>query len=142
MARALNLIHLTPWNAVIILLLGFASLLAALVLALQLQPRSAGAGAYYYGTFSGYAMGNRYGASGQEVSIGYFANHHPSYCPGDPSAQWAYGTHIKATNSQGPFRHPGTGGTFYLTDFYLYDIGDLTCSMGNYWADLYFGRHK
>lgn len=102
----------------------------------------ADAGAYYTATFTGYAMGARYGASGAEVSIGHFAGHHPSYCPGDPSSWWPWYTHIRSTYPQGPFAHPGTGGTFYLTDFYLTDTGDPYCTMGNYWVDLYFGRHK
>lgn len=93
----------------------------------------------YAGTFTGYAMQNRYGASGAEVVQGMFANHSSQYCGGDPSASWPFGTIIKTMNSQTGFHTQGGGSTSYGT-FNLQDVGDFGCTQGNYWADLYFGR--
>ncbi len=94
------------------------------------------------GTFTGYAMGNQYGAAGVEVAVGHFANHSPTYCPNDPAAPWPFGTQITTASQQGPFHNPSSGSSYYRYTFYLEDTGDTSCSMGNYWADLYFGRHK
>ena len=48
----------------------------------------------YSGWFTGYAMGNRYDGAGVEISQGHFANHYVHSCPGDPAAQWTWGTRI------------------------------------------------
>lgn len=93
----------------------------------------------YAGHFTGYAMGNRFGASGIEVTQGMFANHDDSDCPGDPAAQWSFGTVVKTMDSQSGF-HNASGSSVSDSTFTLRDLGDVTCSQGNYWADIYFGR--
>jgi hypothetical protein len=92
----------------------------------------------YYGRFTGYAMGNRNGGSGIELIQGHFANHHYESCPSDPAAAWPYGTRIDTDNVIP--QHDQFGQTVNYITFYLQDIGDLTCSQGNYWVDIYFGR--
>lgn len=93
---------------------------------------------YFYGKFTGYAMGNRTGGAGIELVQGHFANHHYQACPNDPAASWPYGTLIITDNTIP--QHNQAGQTVYYTSFYLEDVGDLTCSQGNYWVDIYFGR--
>lgn len=93
----------------------------------------------YYGKFTGYAMGNRYGASNKELTQGDFANHSSVYCPNDPAAYWSYGTHIFTPDIP---QHTELGYPVNYGDFYLYDIGDPTCSQGSYWVDVYFGRWR
>jgi hypothetical protein len=95
--------------------------------------------ATYSGWWTGYAMGNRYGASGYEVYQGDFANHPPNKCPNDPAAFWAWGTQI--TLSAGVAMQDQNGLPVIYHYFYLYDNGDPTCSQGNYWVDVYFGRY-
>lgn len=93
----------------------------------------------YYGKFTGYAMGNQYGAAGVQVTQGDFANHWYIKCPNDPAAWWAYGAVI---NTPSIAMHYYDGSTIYYSTFYLEDIGDFTCSQGNYWVDIYFGRYR
>ena len=93
--------------------------------------------ASYYGKFTAYAMGNRYSGAGIEVSQGHFANHYYNWCPNDPAAWWLWGTRIDTPSIA---QHNQSGQTVYYSTFYLYDIGDPTCSQGNYWVDVYFGR--
>lgn len=94
----------------------------------------------YYGKFTGYAMGNRYGAAGVEVRQGHFANHACELCPNDPAACWPWGTKITKTKSV--TMHNRDGGQVSYRTFYLYDNGDPNCTQPNYWVDLYFGRWK
>ena len=115
--------------------LALTLLMVALVMATNVIPVFAG---HYYGWFTGYAMGNRYGGAGVEIRQGHFANHWYVYCPNDPAAWWLWGTHI-TTDTSIP-QHNSGGGTVNYSSFYLEDVGDLSCSMGNYWADIYFGR--
>jgi len=96
--------------------------------------------ASYSGYFTAYAMGNQYGGAGVEIRQGHFANHYYNWCPNDPAAWWLWGTRIVASSSIA--QHNQSGGTVYYRTFYLYDVGDPTCSMGNYWADIYFGRWR
>jgi hypothetical protein len=97
----------------------------------------------YQGTFTGYAMGNLTGAGGVTLNQGHFANHSSTACGGgDPAGQWSFGTHITSVYSQGAFHNGTSGGTFYQSGFTLEDTGDPSCLLGNYWADLYFGRYK
>jgi len=95
--------------------------------------------ATYSGWFTGYAMGNRYGQAGVEVRQGHFANHSPTYCPGDPAAYWSWGTRID-TPWIGMIT--GEGWPYARNTFYKYDGGDTSCSLGNYWVDIYFGRYR
>lgn len=111
------------------------SLIVALVMATSVIPVFAG---HYYGWFTAYAMGNRYGGAGVEIRQGHFANHYYNWCPSDPAAWWLWGTQI-VTDSPIP-QHNSSGGTVNYSTFYLEDIGDPTCSQGNYWVDIYFGR--
>jgi hypothetical protein len=98
--------------------------------------------ANYQGWMTGYAFGHVYGASGAVIMQTDFANHSPEYCPGDPAAYWPWGTYISLvsnpsviylSNAQGQYRP--------VTSFDLWDNGDPSCSMGNYWVDIYFGRY-
>ncbi len=93
----------------------------------------------HQGWFTGYAMGNRYGGAGVEISQGHFANHYVHSCPGDPAAHWTWSTRITT-----PWigMQDQTGRYFPRNLFYLYDVGDLSCSQGNYWVDIYFGRYR
>lgn len=93
---------------------------------------------HYYGRFTGYAMGNRNGGGGIELIQGHFANHHYETCPSDPAAAWPYGTRIDTDNTIP--QHNQLGQTVNYATFYLQDVGDLTCSQGDYWVDIYFGR--
>ncbi len=93
----------------------------------------------YSGWFTGYAMGNRYGGAGVELAQGHFANHYYLKCPNDPAAYWTWGTRITTP----PISMQNQAGQDYTrTVFYLYDVGDFTCSQGNYWVDIYFGRYR
>ncbi len=93
---------------------------------------------HYAGWFTGYAMGNRYGGAGVELRQGHFANHYYRWCPNDPAAWWTWGTRI---DTDSPIRQSTqSGGSIYYSTFYLEDVGDPSCSMGNYWVDIYFGR--
>jgi hypothetical protein len=83
-------------------------------------------------------MGNLQGGAGVELTQGHFANHHYQACPSDPAASWSYGTHIITDNAITQHNHLGQ--IVNYTDFYLEDVGDLSCSQGNYWVDIYFGR--
>jgi hypothetical protein len=94
------------------------------------------------GNFTGYAMGNQNGSSGNQVYTGDFANHSPSYCPNDPAASWAYGSSISLVSPSSILEHSAGGANTYYSWLVLEDLGDLSCSEGNYWADVYFGRHK
>jgi hypothetical protein len=94
------------------------------------------------GTFTGYAMGNLVNGSGTEITQGMFANHSSQYCGGDPASSWPFGTTIQTMNAQTGFHNGTTGAALSFSSFFLEDIGDLSCSLGNYWADLYFGRYK
>lgn len=94
------------------------------------------------GNFTGYAMGHQYGASGNEVFTGDFANHSPTYCPADPAAYWAYGSSINLVSPSTILEHSAGGANTYFAWLRLEDLGDFSCSEGNYWADVYFGRFK
>lgn len=94
------------------------------------------------GWFTGYAFGNATGASGNPVENGDFANHSPVNCPGDPAANWTWGSHIGFVTPSTIAEHNEWGSTTWYTGAYLEDAGDPSCSQGNYWADIYFGRHK
>lgn len=93
------------------------------------------------GWFTGYAFGNANGAGGP-VNNGDFANHNPQSCPDDPSAYWTWGSQISTVSPPSIEEHNEWGSTTWFAWFYLWDTGDLSCSQGNYWADIYFGRHK
>lgn len=95
--------------------------------------------ASYSGWFTAYAMGNQYGGAGVEISQGHFANHYYVWCPNDPSAYWTWGTRITTPSIA---QHNSAGQTVYYSTFYLEDVGDPTCSQGNYWVDIYFGRWR
>jgi hypothetical protein len=110
-----------------------------LILASLLSFSAAFAGTYS-AWFTAYAMGNRYGSSGYEVVQTSFANHLPDYCPDDPAADWLWGSNITTQNSIGMQNVNGTW--MYYTVFYLRDGGDLSCSQGDYWVDIYMGRYK
>jgi len=94
----------------------------------------------YSGWFTGYAMGNRYGGAGVEIRQTHFANHYYEWCPNDPAAWWGWGTRI--TTSPPIAMHDAYGRQISYSRFYLYDVGDPSCSQGNYWVDIYFGRFK
>jgi hypothetical protein len=115
--------------------LAITALVVILVMAVNVIVVYAG---HYYGYFTAYAMGNRYGGAGVEITQGDFANHYYNWCPNDPAAWWLWGTHITTDSSIA--QHNSGGGTVYYSSFYLEDIGDPTCSQGNYWVDIYFGR--
>ncbi|NBD34427.1 MAG: hypothetical protein GVY30_00325 [Chloroflexi bacterium] len=113
-----------------------------LVIALMLLSLGSFTAAYagtYSGWFTGYAMGNQYGGAGVEISQGHFANHYVYSCPGDPAAHWNWGTQITT-----PWigMQDQAGRYFSRNLFYLYDVGDFSCSQGNYWVDIYFGRYR
>lgn len=94
----------------------------------------------YNGWMTGYAFGNSTGSSGYPVVQRDFANHLPAYCPGDPASYWLWNSTIYVAS---PIIYlSNSSGTYYrVTAFYLTDGGDLNCSQGNYWADIYFGRY-
>ena len=115
--------------------LAITLLLVIVVMSTNVFPALA---AHYNGWFTGYAMGNRYGGAGVEIRLGHFANHWFERCPSDPSAWWTWGTQIKTDNSI--ITHSRQGGSVARYWFSLYDVGDFSCSMGNYWVDIYFGR--
>lgn len=119
------------WWAVVILVV----LMSMLGYAAFITPVQAG---HYTGWFTGYAMGNRYGGAGIEIRQGHFANHYYGWCPNDPAAWWTWGTRIDTDSSIR--QRNQSGGYVYYSTFYLEDVGDPSCSMGNYWVDIYFGR--
>lgn len=94
-------------------------------------------------TSTGYAFGSWGGAFPGlgELTLGHFANHSTAYCPGDPAASWPPGTWIWSLSPH-PTMYQGDGSVVYPTSFMLHDIGNFSCSRGNYWVDLYFGRYK
>lgn len=103
----------------------------------------AGATSYYNKISTGYAFGSYEGASvgwGQ-LTTGHFANHSTLDCPGDPAASWPFGTWITSV-SPAPYFIDGNGSESHPTSYMLRDIGDPSCSKGNYWVDFYFGRWK
>lgn len=112
---------------------------AAIILTSLFRPSAADAGTFS-GPFTGYAMGNLQGASGQVLQTTDFANHHPNYCPNDPAAWWPYGTVI--IEDEIIIYPDGSGDVFFSRVSTLKDIGDFNCVMGNYWVDIYFGRWK
>lgn len=95
----------------------------------------------YSGNSTGYAFGNLYGSAGVVVGQGDFANHLSAWCPGDPAAYWPYGTVVTSV-SPSVVTLDGYGNPNFRTAMRLEDIGDPSCSFGNYWADWYFGRYK
>jgi len=115
----------------------FVASLAAIIIAALMY--SAAYASYYYGKFTGYAMGNQYGGAGVEIRQGHFANHYYLMCPNDPAAYWTWGTQISTPVI---YMHNQSGQTTAWTTFLLYDVGDFGCTQGNYWVDVYFGRYK
>ncbi len=112
---------------------------AALVLGLLLPLAGHGAVALagtYTAPWTGYAFGNQFGASGNEVIPGDFANHQYGTC-NDPSANWSWGTRITAVSPNAVYSP-----TFILSTFTLEDSGDPYCNQPRYWADIYFGRRE
>ena len=83
------------------------------------------------------------GASGDYDWAGDFANHPPGGCnPDDPAGYWAWNTRIDmVTPSSVPFRFSDNS-SYTRSSFYLNDNGDPNCSMGHYWADIYFSHAK
>lgn len=97
----------------------------------------------YTAWVTGYAMYNYIGANWPyEVIQGDFANHDPGLCPQDPAAYWTWWTWIQMADPPYVVQHDSNGDYLYRSWFRLNDTGDPTCSQGNYWADLYFGRWK
>jgi hypothetical protein len=92
------------------------------------------------GPFTGYAFGNATGASGNAVENGDFANHYN--CPNDPANSWTYGSIITFITPSTIEQHNEWGSTTWYTGATLDDAGDPFCLEANYWADIYFGRHK
>ena len=123
--------------------LGRLGLLAALILVAVTASTAARAYAgSATGDFTGYAMGNQYGLSGEEIGYTDFANHpwYATNCP-DPAKNWPWGTRIDTP--QWVLMHVPPYYTVYYSTFYLYDGGDPECDdEGPYWVDLYFGRAK
>lgn len=120
------------------LLLALSATVLAVVASLVVNTTPAHA-AHYNGWFTAYAMGNRTGADPNvELTQGHFANHYYQWCPGDPAAFWLWGTRIDTDAPIGMSSQ--WGGQVSYSTFYLHDIGDPTCSQGNYWVDIYFGR--
>jgi hypothetical protein len=117
-----------------------AIVLIGLALAISIANYRAAAAGPFSGWFTGYAMGNLKGGAGVTLVQGHFANHLNTACPNDPAAQWLYGTRI--TTSQWIGMKNASGQVVNYNRFYLEDIGDLSCSQGNYWVDIYFGRYK
>lgn len=118
-------------------------LVLILLVAIQLAHASGGAAtSQVQGWFTAYAFGNATGASGNPVEIKDFANHSPQYCPNDPAAYWTYGSTISIVDPDYILLHNEWGSNFFYEIFILDDLGDLSCSQGNYWADIYHGRHK
>lgn len=115
----------------------------ALVVASSVVSSSEGyASSQVQGWFTAYAFGNANGASGNPVENRDFANHTPSRCPNDPAAYWTYGSRIAFVDPAEILQHNEWGSNMYTIAAYLDDLGDLSCSQGNYWADIYHGRHK
>jgi hypothetical protein len=95
---------------------------------------------HYSGTHTGYAMGNWTGAHGTNLYASAFANHSSSYCGSDPASYWSFGTTIYEDSA---ISYPEADGSYWSSDVAtLEDIGDLYCTMGSYWVDIYFGRWK
>lgn len=122
-----------------------AAIVLVAVIAAIISFTRAGHGAtrYYGATATGYAFGSWGGASPWlgELTQGHFANHSSSWCPTDPAAYWPFGTWIWDF-SPGPMMFQGDGSVIWPTSFMLRDIGDPSCTRGNYWVDIYFGRYK
>jgi hypothetical protein len=116
------------------------TILAVLVIGILTNSSTAYA-SWHWAEFTGYAMGNRYGASHREVEQTHFANHSSEHCPTDPASWWGWGKRIYL-EGQAPVMHNQYGHVVYYSDYYLYDKGDLKCTMKPYWVDLYFGRWK
>ncbi len=117
------------------------AIVVVLALAIFLDYGIAHAG-FYTGTFTSYAFGHKNGLSGHYVDQGSFANHKGNGNPscGDPAQQWAWGSGIYTTS---PITlYSASGSPFGQQSFTLWDSGDVTCSEGAYWVDIYFGRYK
>ncbi len=94
------------------------------------------------GPWTGYAYGNLQGAAGVEVVQGHFANHSSTRCPTDPAASWPFDTFIYPTSPTTSVTLYDQSGTPVLWGgFTLEDVGDFSCALGSYWADIYFGRY-
>jgi hypothetical protein len=133
MARLLNVRRLGAFITLTVVMLGVTLIGAGNTSRAQSQVS---------GWFTAYAFGNQIGASGSQVYNGDFANHTPAYCPGDPAASWRYGWQITLITPSTITEHSAGGATTYFGWLRLEDAGDLNCSQGNYWADVYHGRHK
>lgn len=95
----------------------------------------------YTSTFTGYAYGNEYGASGYIMTQGDFANHSNYFCPNDPAAYWSFGKNIYMDTPSSITTYWSDGSSYARTAFLLNDIGDPNCDMPNYWVDIYFGNY-
>ncbi|MEO0248230.1 MAG: hypothetical protein ABIN58_01565 [candidate division WOR-3 bacterium] len=62
--------------------LALTFLIITLLMATYAVPVFAG---HYYGWFTAYAMGNRYGGAGVEIRQGHFANHYYNWRPSGPA---------------------------------------------------------
>ena len=116
------------------------AILAGLLMVTSVAPYHVEAAGPFSGWFTGYAMGNLTGGAGVTLVQGHFANHLNTACPNDPAAHWTWGTQITTSQWIGMLDYRGQ--VVSRNRFYLYDVGDLTCSQGNYWVDIYFGRYK
>jgi hypothetical protein len=92
------------------------------------------------GNWTGYAYGNCCGGGGS-IDQGTFANHLQGDCPGDPAAGWPWNSSIIMVSPPRLNVYDGNGNPSFAGSFVLRDIGDRTCSEGNYWVDIYYGRH-
>lgn len=126
---------LTQWRAVAAVVVALAVSMGSSFFAFEASATT------YSGISTGYAFGNFKGAANQPIGQGDFANHLPKYCPGDPAADWSFGTVISNV-SPSVAMLDGDGGFRFWTLFVLRDVGDFSCPKGNYWADWYFGRWK
>jgi len=97
---------------------------------------------HHNATGTGYAFGG-ISASGNPLNQSSFANHAPrTMCDGsrDWSGDWAWGTKIIMDT---PVEMRNSNNVPYTRrEFYLYDNGDTSCSMGANWVDIHFGRYK
>ncbi len=137
MAKVKHVLSAVFSNCIAVLSLSIAGI--AILIGLLFVPSKTFAGTYE-GWHTGYAFGALYGSSGWVVQQTDFANHSPYYCPNDPAAYWSFGT-VVTEDSPITF-HTSTGNTYNWSDLTLTDIGDISCSQGNYWVDVYFGRYK
>jgi hypothetical protein len=99
------------------------------------------ASTFYTSTFTGYAYGNKDGASGNFIDQGDFANYSSTLCPNDPAASWPFGTTITMVSPSSIPLYDGSGNSSQYLNFTLEDTGDPTCVEPNYWVDIYFGRN-